>query len=122
MQQEQVLTGGIIQNMGLPMQAGDALFIPEGWWHQVQSEGVTIAVNFWWASDFEQQLGSHMDAYYLRRLIHSMLTTHTAKSLASLCGETLAAPLLGECTQQLTPFSSPTCGFQSALEGFDNQS
>lgn len=82
-------------SMGLPAQAGDALFIPEGWWHQVESKGVTIAVNFWWASDFEQRLGGHMDAYYLRRLVHSMLTTHTAASLASLCGEPAAAALLG---------------------------
>ncbi len=76
-------------------QAGDALFLPEGWWHQVQSEGITIAVNFWWASDFEQKLGGHMDAYYLRRLVHSMLTSHTAASLATLCGEPAAAIVSG---------------------------
>jgi len=28
--------------------AGDALYIPTGWWHQVDSSSVTIAVNFWW--------------------------------------------------------------------------
>ncbi|KAK9862617.1 hypothetical protein WJX84_009137 [Apatococcus fuscideae] len=77
------------------LQAGDALFLPEGWWHQVQSEGITIAVNFWWASDFEQKLGGHMDAYYLRRLVHSMLTSHTAASLATLCGEPAAAIVSG---------------------------
>lgn len=27
---------------------GDALYIPEGWWHQVDSEPGTLAVNFWW--------------------------------------------------------------------------
>jgi hypothetical protein len=27
--------------------AGDALFIPEGFWHQVNSHGTTIAVNYW---------------------------------------------------------------------------
>ena len=31
-------------------QAGDALLIPEGWWHQVDSDPATLAVNFWWAS------------------------------------------------------------------------
>ena len=30
------------------LNAGDALFIPEGWWHSVTSERHTIAVNFWW--------------------------------------------------------------------------
>ena len=28
--------------------AGDCLFIPEGWFHQVTSEPKTIAVNLWW--------------------------------------------------------------------------
>jgi hypothetical protein len=26
---------------------GDGLFIPEGWWHQVESDAGTLAVNFW---------------------------------------------------------------------------
>ena len=34
------------------MQAGDAVFIPEGWWHQIDSTDITIAVNFWWQSPF----------------------------------------------------------------------
>ena len=29
---------------GVLPQAGDALFIPEGWWHQVDSQGATTAV------------------------------------------------------------------------------
>jgi hypothetical protein len=29
------------------LRAGDALFIPEGYWHQVDSEGTTIGVNYW---------------------------------------------------------------------------
>ncbi len=29
------------------LRAGDALFLPEGWWHQVDSDGATIAVNYW---------------------------------------------------------------------------
>jgi len=31
------------------LRAGDALFIPEGWWHAVTSSPHTIGVNFWWA-------------------------------------------------------------------------
>lgn len=34
------------------LQAGDAVFIPEGWWHQIDSSDITIAVNFWWQSPF----------------------------------------------------------------------
>jgi hypothetical protein len=40
------------------LQAGDQLFIPEGWWHQVDSTHRTAAVNFWWESDFTANLGS----------------------------------------------------------------
>jgi hypothetical protein len=32
------------------LSAGDALFIPEGWWHQVYSEKCSMAVNFWFHS------------------------------------------------------------------------
>jgi Cupin-like domain len=34
------------------VQAGDAVFIPEGWWHQIDSTDISIAVNFWWQSPF----------------------------------------------------------------------
>ena len=30
--------------------AGDALFMPEGTWHQVDSDGATLAVNYWRAA------------------------------------------------------------------------
>eukprot|EP00854_Cymbomonas_tetramitiformis_P001838 gene1838-2509_t len=36
---------------------GDMLFIPEGWYHQVDSTASTIAVNFWWESTFQLGLG-----------------------------------------------------------------
>ncbi|GLI65195.1 hypothetical protein VaNZ11_008657 [Volvox africanus] len=33
------------------LRAGDALFLPEGWWHQVDSgPETTIAINYWWRS------------------------------------------------------------------------
>ncbi|KAG6438282.1 hypothetical protein SASPL_103219 [Salvia splendens] len=51
------------------LHAGDALFIPEGWFHQVDSEDLTIAVNFWWQSDMMSSMPEHMDAYYLRRIL-----------------------------------------------------
>ena len=31
-------------------QPGDALFIPEGWWHAVRSAPASAAVNLWWRS------------------------------------------------------------------------
>ncbi|KAH1108197.1 hypothetical protein J1N35_011965 [Gossypium stocksii] len=51
------------------LQAGDALFIPEGWFHQVDSDELTIAVNYWWRSSIMSSLSDHMDAYYLRRIL-----------------------------------------------------
>ena len=40
------------------LSAGDAVFIPEGWWHQVDSSDHTIAVNFWWQSAMARILGA----------------------------------------------------------------
>lgn len=63
------------------MQAGDALYIPEGWWHQIDSLAGTIAVNIWWRSAFDRLLGGHMDAYYLRRALQSLTEAHKAQLL-----------------------------------------
>ncbi|KAG5080068.1 hypothetical protein JHK86_004133 [Glycine max] len=54
-------------------QAGDALFIPEGWFHQADSDGLTIAINFWWRSNIMSCMLEHMDAYYLRRILRSVI-------------------------------------------------
>ncbi|XP_076883517.1 lysine-specific demethylase JMJ31-like [Bidens hawaiensis] len=51
------------------LHAGDALFIPEGWFHQVDSENLTVAVNFWWQSEMMSGMLEHMDSYYLRRIL-----------------------------------------------------
>ncbi|KAL4572017.1 hypothetical protein LXL04_018785 [Taraxacum kok-saghyz] len=51
------------------LHSGDALFIPEGWFHQVDSESLTIAVNFWWRSEIMCGMSEHMDSYYLRRIL-----------------------------------------------------
>ncbi|XP_024965624.1 tRNA wybutosine-synthesizing protein 5 isoform X3 [Cynara cardunculus var. scolymus] len=51
------------------LHAGDALFIPEGWFHQVDSESLTIAVNLWWRSEMMSGMSEHMDSYYLRRIL-----------------------------------------------------
>jgi len=53
------------------LNCGDVLFIPEGWYHQVDSDDLTIAINFWWKSRIMTQMSEHMDAYYLRRILSS---------------------------------------------------
>ncbi|KAK9684844.1 hypothetical protein RND81_10G236600 [Saponaria officinalis] len=55
------------------LQAGDALFIPEGWYHQVDSDELTIAVNLWWQSNLMSSMLEHMDAYYLRRIMRRLV-------------------------------------------------
>ncbi|XP_048442990.1 uncharacterized protein LOC103941891 isoform X2 [Pyrus x bretschneideri] len=56
----------------LTLQPGDALFIPEGWFHQVDSDDLTIAVNFWWRSNVALNMSEHMDAYYLRIILRRL--------------------------------------------------
>jgi hypothetical protein len=35
----------------LTLRAGDVLLLPYGWWHQVQTTGRSLAVNYWWTRD-----------------------------------------------------------------------
>jgi hypothetical protein len=68
---------------------GDALLIPEGWWHQVQSAGGTLAINFWWQTPVARRFGGPADAYYLRRLAQSLAER---RRQAALDDELAAAP------------------------------
>ncbi|KAH7652266.1 tRNA(Phe) (7-(3-amino-3-carboxypropyl)wyosine(37)-C(2))-hydroxylase protein [Dioscorea alata] len=63
------------------LHAGDALFIPEGWFHQVDSNDLTIAVNFWWKSFMMTNMSEHMEAYYLRRILSRLLEREKNKML-----------------------------------------
>ncbi|KAM0889819.1 hypothetical protein ACQ4PT_027450 [Festuca glaucescens] len=56
------------------LNCGDALFIPEGWYHQVDSDDLTIAINFWWKSRIMTEMLEHMDGYYLRRIMRRYMT------------------------------------------------
>lgn len=73
------------------LDAGDALLIPEGYWHQVESTAGTIAINFWWQSSFEKSL-EQLNLYHFRRLTQSLV----AKELES---EQFDA--LRKCTEEL---------------------
>ncbi|VVB17064.1 unnamed protein product [Arabis nemorensis] len=61
------------QSQEVTLNAGDAVFIPEGWFHQVDSDELTIAVNFWWQSNIMSNLAEHMDSYYLRRITRRLI-------------------------------------------------
>ncbi|KAF8094465.1 hypothetical protein N665_0362s0008 [Sinapis alba] len=61
------------QSQEVTLKAGDAVFIPEGWFHQVDSDELTIAVNFWWQSNIMSNMPEHMDSYYLRRITRRLI-------------------------------------------------
>ncbi|OAO89861.1 hypothetical protein AXX17_AT5G19760 [Arabidopsis thaliana] len=63
------------QSQEITLNAGDAVFIPEGWFHQVDSDELTVAVNFWWQSNIMSNMPEHMDSYYLRRITRSLLVS-----------------------------------------------
>ncbi|OQR98745.1 hypothetical protein ACHHYP_08136 [Achlya hypogyna] len=53
----------------------NALFIPEGWWHQVSSEPFTIAVNYWFDGLRPALvMHPHMQPYYARVLVEDLIT------------------------------------------------
>lgn len=66
------------------LEAGDALFIPEGWFHQVDSDDFTIAINFWWRSNTMSCMMEHMDAYYLRRILRRLIDKEMDQQLLKL--------------------------------------
>mmetsp|Transcript_27273 Transcript_27273/g.76962 ORF Transcript_27273/g.76962 Transcript_27273/m.76962 type:complete len:528 (+) Transcript_27273:264-1847(+) len=88
------------------IQAGDALFIPEGWWHQIGSEEGTIAVNFWWKSETVADIGGESNTFFLR------------EALAAAVGAEKAA-----LVKQVVPYPLPDRpAKRKRLEGSQNNS
>jgi mannose-6-phosphate isomerase-like protein (cupin superfamily) len=51
------------------LEPGDAIYIPYGWWHGVESlDPVSVLVNYWWAPGQPDGIGSPYDA-----LLHALL-------------------------------------------------
>ncbi|KAG5191138.1 cupin-like domain-containing protein [Tribonema minus] len=80
--------------------AGAALFIPEGWWHQVESAPRTVAVNVWYegvrAAIAKQSSGgggggggggATAYAYLLRCAAHELVAAARAESRRRLLGD-----------------------------------
>ncbi|KAI4378566.1 hypothetical protein MLD38_016025 [Melastoma candidum] len=74
------------------LNAGDVLFIPEGWFHQVDSDNLTMAVNFWWQSDLVSSMLEHMDSYYLRRTLRRLIDKETNLILRELTSDAEDSP------------------------------
>lgn len=70
-----VLDDGVFQ---IQVRGGDALFIPEGWWHQVSSDECTFALNFWFRSPLhaclcDKSIADHMVPYVLRAAVTQLM-------------------------------------------------
>jgi len=59
--------------------AGEMLFIPPFWWHQVESLDPAVSINFWWKPQFEQWLNPMGIQLLYRR--------YDLGTLAGLCSE-----------------------------------
>ena len=85
--------------------AGDALFIPEGWWHTVESTSHTIGVNFWW-SGLRPSIEMPLSVPYVLRVamvraIRMQRETLVAERLGALRATTSPAALIAELRSAL---------------------
>ena len=79
---------------------GDGVFIPAGWWHQVDSSDNTIAVNFWWP-DSESSFSPSIDVsvnngssyYQLRKIFGSCQSQMVEQMIQEICTSSEEAPL-----------------------------
>ena len=61
----------------ITLNAGDVLFIPQGWWHQVHSSPCSMALNFWFDITIPKLAPScvstvHMLPFKLRQMVHDL--------------------------------------------------
>lgn len=94
--------------------AEDALVIPEGWWHQVDTDAFTIAINYWF-DGLQKQLArvpAVVAPYCARVLMQELLKRECARYLASLCAQAV--------DQKRSSADQTTQLQQSSAEGHDN--
>lgn len=57
------------------LQAGDVIFIPEGYWHQIKSSSGTVAVNVWFRSRISTVVVDGISSeFYRTRLLQTAVT------------------------------------------------
>ncbi|EGZ28273.1 hypothetical protein PHYSODRAFT_466763 [Phytophthora sojae] len=77
---------------------GDAIVIPEGWWHQVDSDAFTIAVNYWWDGEREKLVADkRMVPYYARVMLEELVKQECDSQLHAL--RSAAAAIIAEEAQ-----------------------
>eukprot|EP00892_Ulva_mutabilis_P011322 jgi/Ulvmu1/8562/UM045_0004.1 len=67
----------------IQLHPGDALLIPQGWWHEVVSGDQTIAVNFWMQAPSAMPSPPllHMAPFVLRQSVHACMQAMRASKL-----------------------------------------
>ncbi|TMW60611.1 hypothetical protein Poli38472_000653 [Pythium oligandrum] len=64
------------------LEAGDALYIPEGWWHQVDTSAYCIAINYWFDGlRAELVQDPHMTTYYARVAMEELVRLESSRIL-----------------------------------------
>lgn len=70
---------------------GDAVTIPEGWWHQVESEPGTVAVNYWCTGAAAALAASPQAPYLARCLLEGLLHERVSAQREAWCAACAAA-------------------------------
>jgi hypothetical protein len=73
----------------------DGLYVPEGWWHAVQSACGTVAVNFW----YQGRRHDMIDA----KLTHYLLRVSMEAAVLEWCKEGRQAHVRGSCGRAALP-------------------
>ena len=96
------------------------MFIPEGFWHQIDSQPGTIAVNIWWESAVQLMLlGTDSEQFYLRRLLQAAVIEKQERLLdADIAGhpELLAVQRTSNAGNQICLLVSPSPVDSSACD------
>jgi hypothetical protein len=81
-------SGGSVEITYVTVAAGDALYIPEGWWHAVRSDAGTVAVNFWFVGSragVSDCAPPHQQTYLARSLLHAAMIRCLDARRAATC-------------------------------------
>ena len=96
------------------------MFIPEGFWHQIDSQPGTIAVNIWWESAVQLMLlGTDSEQFYLRRLLQAAVIEKQEQLLeADVAGhpELLAVQRSSNAGNQIYLLGTPSSSDTSACD------
>ena len=92
-------TQGSRNNIVVSITAGEALFIPEGWWHRVESTAQCMAINVWFdhsgtsLSSLCHKNNQHMLNYQAREMVRQYLDANIEESCCDLAKDEIVGLL-----------------------------